>query len=54
VIDICQHPELAKEEQIIAAPALIKKHPMPRKLMVGDLSDQDMVKRCLGISSLSI
>ncbi|MDD3269276.1 MAG: circadian clock KaiB family protein, partial [Syntrophomonadaceae bacterium] len=54
VVDIYQHPDLAREEQIIAAPTLIKKQPIPRKVMVGDLSNQELVKRCLGISSSSI
>lgn len=54
VVDVCQHPDLARKEQIIAAPTLIKKQPTPRKIMVGDLSDQELVKRCLGISSASI
>ena len=54
VIDIYQHPDLAREAQIIAAPTLIKKQPIPRKVMVGDLSNQESVKRCLGMSSLSI
>jgi len=53
VIDIYEYPDLAREEQIIAAPTLIKKQPIPRKLMVGDLSNQESVKRCLGISSSS-
>lgn len=51
VVDIYQHPEIAQKEHIIASPTLIKKHPLPRQLMVGDLSDQDRVKRCLGIIS---
>ncbi|MEQ8175395.1 MAG: circadian clock KaiB family protein [Syntrophomonadaceae bacterium] len=50
VIDIYQHPELARKEQIIAAPTLVKNHPLPRQVMVGDLSDQERIKRCLGIS----
>jgi len=53
VVDIYQNPDLAREEQIIAAPTLIKKQPMPRKVLVGDLSDLESVKRCLGINSSS-
>ena len=51
VIDVYQNPELAREEQILAAPTLIKHFPLPRQVMVGDLSDQERVKRCLGIVS---
>ena len=43
VIDIYQQPEMAREEQIIAAPTLIKKLPLPLRKLVGDLSDQDRV-----------
>ena len=43
VIDIYQQAPLAAEEQIIAAPTLIKKLPLPLRQMVGDLSDQERV-----------
>ena len=43
VIDIYQHPQLTREEQIIAAPTLIKQLPSPLRRMVGDLSDRDQV-----------
>jgi circadian clock protein KaiB len=43
VIDIYQQPALASENQIIAAPTLIKKLPLPLRRLVGDLSDQDRV-----------
>jgi circadian clock protein KaiB len=46
VIDIYQQPELAKEEQIIATPTLIKKLPLPHRRLVGDMSD---TARFLGI-----
>ena len=40
VIDIYQQPELAKGEQIIAAPTLIKKLPLPMRRLIGDLSNR--------------
>jgi circadian clock protein KaiB len=43
VIDIYQQPELARQEQIIAAPTLIKKLPLPLRRLVGDLSDEERV-----------
>jgi circadian clock protein KaiB len=43
VIDIYQQAPLAKDEQIIAAPTLIKKLPLPLRRMVGDLTDQKRV-----------
>lgn len=39
VIDIYQRPNLAKSEQIIAAPTLIKVLPHPLRRIIGDLSD---------------
>ena len=41
VIDIYQQPHLAKGEQIIAAPTLINKHPLPLRKLIGDMSDQE-------------
>lgn len=43
VIDIYQHPALARDEQIIAAPTLIKKLPHPLRRLIGNLSDQERV-----------
>jgi circadian clock protein KaiB len=41
VIDIYQQPQLAKEEQIIATPTLIKKHPLPVRRLIGDMSNTE-------------
>lgn len=38
VIDIYQQPGLARNEQIITVPTLIKYLPAPRRLIIGDLS----------------
>lgn len=43
VIDIFQQPKLAKDDQIIAVPTLIKKLPAPLRRFIGDLSDRDVV-----------
>ena len=43
VIDLSLQPGLAKEEQIIAAPTLIKKHPLPFRRIIGDMSDKEKV-----------
>lgn len=36
--DISQNPALARGEQIIAAPTLIKKSPLPLRRLIGDMS----------------
>lgn len=49
VIDIYQQPSQAKEEQIIAAPTLVKKTPRPLKKLVGDFSSADRVMVALNL-----
>jgi circadian clock protein KaiB len=49
VIDIYQHPELAGDAQIIAAPTLIKKLPVPIRKLIGDMSDEDRILIGLGL-----
>ena len=43
VIDLYQMPSLAKDEQIIAAPTLIKKLPLPFRRIIGDMSNVEKV-----------
>ena len=43
VIDVYQQPVLAKGEQIIAAPTLIRKLPLPLRRFIGDLSDSEKI-----------
>lgn len=43
VIDLYKQPSLAKGEQIIAAPTLIKKLPLPFRRIIGDMSDKEKV-----------
>jgi circadian clock protein KaiB len=43
VVDLSKHPALAEGEQVIAAPTLVKRLPLPLRRLVGDLSDQDRV-----------
>jgi circadian clock protein KaiB len=43
VIDIYQQPVLAKGEQIIAVPTLLKKLPLPLRRFIGDMSDTEQI-----------
>ena len=36
-------PQLAKDDQILAIPTLVRKLPMPIRRIIGDLSNQDRV-----------
>jgi circadian clock protein KaiB len=41
VVDIYQHPEQVKPEQIVVTPTLIKELPLPLRKLIGDLSNKD-------------
>lgn len=43
VIDIYQQPALAKGEQVIAAPTLVKKLPIPLRKFIGDMSNTEQI-----------
>lgn len=43
VIDLLENPQLAKADQIIALPTLVRTLPTPLKTIIGDLSNQEKV-----------
>jgi circadian clock protein KaiB len=43
VIDLLQNPKLARGDQILAIPTLVRKLPLPLKGIIGDLSDTERV-----------
>jgi circadian clock protein KaiB len=43
VIDLLEHPQLARGDQILALPTLVRKLPEPIRKLVGDLSDTERV-----------
>lgn len=43
VIDLYKHPTLADDEQIIAAPTLLKKLPLPLRRFIGDMSSTEKI-----------
>ncbi len=49
IIDVYQQAEIAKQEQIIALPMLIKKYPLPERKMIGDMSATEKVLKGLGL-----
>jgi circadian clock protein KaiB len=49
VIDIYQQPNMAREEQIIATPTLIKKHPLPLQRLIGNMSDKEKFLTGIGL-----
>ena len=53
VVDLYLNPSLAKGEQIIAAPTLIKKLPLPLRRIIGNMSDTEKVLVGLDIKEVS-
>jgi len=49
VVDIYQHPELARQAQLVAAPTLVKELPLPARRFVGTLTDPHLLLADLGI-----
>ncbi len=43
IIDLLEHPQLAKGDQILAIPTLVRQLPPPLKKIIGDLSDTEKV-----------
>lgn len=43
VIDLIEHPQLARGDQILAIPTLVRKLPVPVRKIIGDLSNTERV-----------
>ena len=50
IIDVYKSIDLAREEGLVALPLLIKKHPLPERRMIGDMSNIEKVLSGLGIT----
>ncbi len=51
IIDIFKNPKLASEQHIVFSPSLYKQLPLPKKTLVGTLSDTKKVLKALGVTS---
>ena len=49
VLDIASHIGLAREDQIIASPTLVRLHPLPQRRFIGDMSDTTRLRTALGL-----
>lgn len=47
VIDVQQYPQLARRDQVLALPLLVRRLPSPRRCLVGDLSNPEQLLRSL-------
>ena len=52
VIDLLKNPQLARGDQILAVPTLVRKLPQPMKKIIGDLSNEERVLVGLDIRPL--
>ncbi len=43
IIDLLIHPQLARGDEIVAIPTLVRSLPAPMRRIIGDLSDTDRV-----------
>jgi circadian clock protein KaiB len=43
IIDLLEHPQLARGDQILAIPTLVRRLPEPIKKIIGDLSNTERV-----------
>jgi circadian clock protein KaiB len=47
IIDLIAHPELARSDDILAIPTLVRRLPAPLRKVIGDLADKERVLVCL-------
>jgi circadian clock protein KaiB len=43
IVDLVEHPRLARGDEIVAIPTLVRQLPQPIRKIIGDLSDTDRV-----------
>ncbi len=51
IIDVYEKPDMAKEDQIIAIPTLVKSLPFPERRLIGDMIDINKVLAALGLNN---
>ena len=53
IIDLLENPRLAREDQILAIPTLLRKLPTPPGTIIGDLSNRERVLVGLDVRLIS-
>ncbi len=51
IIDVLEKPHLAEMDKVLATPTLIRELPLPRRRIIGDLSDTQKVLSALGLDT---
>ena len=49
IVDVYQQPELAREDNIIAVPSVVRRSPGPVRRLIGDLSDGQRLRHLLDL-----
>jgi circadian clock protein KaiB len=49
IVDVVERPDLAEDDRIIATPTVIKLAPLPRRRVIGDLSDSSLAASALDL-----
>jgi circadian clock protein KaiB len=49
IVDLNQEPALTSQHNVLATPTLIKDHPLPLRMLVGDMSDHVRVLLALDV-----
>ena len=49
IIDIYKNPSVAEQHKIVFSPSLVREYPLPKKILIGDLSDKNKVLTGLGV-----
>lgn len=51
IVDIYQQPGVLKEDQVIVAPTLIRKLPLPLRRLIGDMAEREKILVGLDLQS---
>ena len=51
VLNATDHPDMVKQDRILALPTLVKRSPPPMRHLVGNLADVERVRRALDLAS---
>jgi circadian clock protein KaiB len=54
VIDLLEEPLVAERDQIFAVPTLVRRHPLPLRKLIGDLSNHGKVIAGLGMMPILV
>jgi len=51
IIDVYKQPHFAESVDIIALPLLVRRFPLPERRLIGDMSNEEKIKKSLGLNA---